>query len=158
MKRVWIFVGTGILLLLLVAWLYSQYEWLTNELLAQIKLGMKKEQVEALLGNPVDGYTVNMALGPITYPMQISLVAPSDSWLTTYEGVGKFIRLEATNDESRCGRQLIWLGRARALVLFLNDSGEVCQIQAFRINKTGGGFFSWLGFKLGFWQVRQYSL
>jgi hypothetical protein len=81
MKRVWIIVGVGFLLLLLFGWWYSQHEWLTNELLAQIKLGMKKEHVEALLGNPVDGYSVNMAMGPINYPMQISLVALVDSWL-----------------------------------------------------------------------------
>jgi hypothetical protein len=150
MKRVRIFVSVGILLILLFGWWYSQHEWLTDSLLAQIKLGMTTDQVEALLGKAEIGYTLADRGGTLTphiYP-QVSLSAPNNPWLPTCKASGHSIRIEGTRDEP-C-TTLIWVGRERALILDQNSNG-VCSIDVFPITKTGGGFFGWLSRKWDEW-------
>jgi hypothetical protein len=163
MKRIWVFVGVGLLLLLLFAWWYSQREWLTDRLLSEIKLGMKREEIEVLPGKRARGYRLPTwhdydALWAKCEPSKINLIAPDDAWLPALMTNGTALRRECTI-ESWGGPRVdppdlpvkwIWVGHQRALILMLNDDG-VGEIRAFSVTKSGGGFLSWLSSKWNDW-------
>jgi len=165
MKRVWIFVGTGLLLLLLFAWWYLQHEWLTDELIAQIKVEMKKEEVEALLGKPEKGYTLPTwrdfdSLWWLDHA-PISLVAPEKPWLPTLTTSGPAIHKNfSVVDGWMSGPRpeppnlpvdSVWVGRRRVLILMISEWGVVSEIRAYPVTNTGGGFLSWLSRKYDDW-------
>lgn len=166
MKRVWIFVGTGILLLLLFGLWYSQREWLTDLLLAEIYYGMEEDEVEALLGKPEKGYVLTSYYDLDTLWINgdkpsVTLVAPDNPWLATLNTHGPAIR-QFGGLIGRCptiepppsikhSEEWVWVSNKRVVILGVDDRRGVTCLRAYSVTKSGGGFFSWLSRKWDDW-------
>jgi len=169
MKRIWTYSLLSLVLLLLFAWLYSQHEWLTDGLLSQIKLGMKKDQVEGLLGKPERDYRLPTwkdydSLWIEDNESKITLIAPENPWLPMLITNGPAIRRERTihnwivppaeppgKNDPAAKTEWVWIGHKRALILMIDDDGDVLEIRAYSVTKSGGGFFPWLSRKYNDW-------
>jgi hypothetical protein len=170
MKRVALLVSIGLLLLLLFAWWYSQHEWLTDRVVAQVKLGMTRAQVEALLGTPEKDYIIaawpdSLSRDSLDDNAQVELMSPYSTWLPALTANGRYLRneknvlLSSDSGDRRYGRLLespcIWVGRERSLVLLIDDSDGVLEIRAFPVKKEGGGFFYGLSDQWNSWVQRK---
>jgi hypothetical protein len=153
-KRVLVIACALGLIFAFLFWWFWPREWLTDQMLAQIKPGMTVDEVKKLLGEPSREYGFDIWTGVFPLPNEggerhtFQMVTLSSPWLPTLRGEATGMRNPTSFQTSSLNDNdppsLFWVGHNRVLFVRNDTAGKVAAFQVVPVTRSGGGLWGWI--------------
>ena len=132
-----------------LTWLLWPSDWLTSELLSQIKIGMSTHEVIQMLGTPTSqrysssiGHKIyKVEVDGIQVPHHNEFFEPKNAWHPRIV-INKPALMPVF--EWQAGKLLFWADRTRILLIKIDDNNNICSKTVASITTEGGGLKDWL--------------